>query len=276
MERATSTRATQGGGSGEGFRTPITVSRTEPLQLPNIIEHIIHTNNLHHVVQSLSGTERHQVWKSEMKERIASIVARKKSLGKINGDALTMCEKLIEDWNVEPRGFRQRQNEKPSHPHRKPEHIRGMKEGGVRATFSKTTDCITNPQTCGVSSSLFINGLPRSMEKVVHLWRYGDVASGLHPTRLLAQPHLRRQLVPGYNAKQWEHSGQKRALQRHKKLVSVAVKLLNEHQSPDNNMYQVGSDSFWDSCIRLFHDKFDKNGKPAALSKILSNNTRSE
>jgi len=111
----------------------------------------------------------------------------------------------------------------------------------------------------------FIPALPKSLEAVVQLWRKGNLAEGFKPLRLYEKVEMRKELIQNYNNNMWSSIGQKNIFLRYKGIVE----LVSEFELVTNRDKEEDQDSVWDSAIKFFHNHFDRDGRPRALTNIL-------
>lgn len=111
-----------------------------------------------------------------------------------------------------------------------------------------------------------IPGLQKTIEKNIELWRKGNTEACLVPLRCFLSVAGRKRLCPEYRDKTWASSGQKDSFRRHRDLAELVGSV------PDGtflNIREEGSDEEWKRAVEKYHEKWDENGKPKALSTVV-------
>lgn len=147
-----------------------------------------------------------------------------------------------------------------------------------RAETRTTTSKLQNQQTATekdsdkVSISIpgicqFIPKLPRHPTEAVQLWYYGDPPKCFRPVHLFSTSQSRSSIIHNYTHKMWCSSGQKRAYQRFKRIISE----IGRHSS-NNNAVQIDlvnyRKDFWTKAITNFQNHWEKDGNLKPLSVI--------
>ena len=119
-------------------------------------------------------------------------------------------------------------------------------------TSERSTGTVRSAQDCVSLMREEIPALPKSIEELVQVWRYGDESSGFKAVRLFATPDKRRCLIPQYKDRIWRQSGNKRKFER----MQEVVRYVSECNPNISDVYQAGSNAEWERAVSNFKEKW--------------------
>jgi hypothetical protein len=117
----------------------------------------------------------------------------------------------------------------------------------------------------------------KTIEEVILLWRHGDPSKGSeYPLQRIQTAADRKIVIQGYTNAWWEKFGHKDAMSRYMILVKGVVSTLEPGRM---NMREAGRDVDWEAALALFHNRWDRQGRPqpmtVAVSKLRSEQNQS-
>jgi hypothetical protein len=108
----------------------------------------------------------------------------------------------------------------------------------------------------------------KTIEEVILLWRHGDPSKGSeYPLRRIQTAADRKIVIKGYTNAWWEKFGHKDAMSRYMILVKGVVSTLETGRI---NMREAGRDVDWEAALALFHNRWDRQGRPQPMTGVVS------
>ena len=258
MERTSSTKEVQGGGSGEGMVVPTSISNYEPTALPLIFSDMIQTLRLKERNQLGLSDLPEDCWKTAIQNRARELCRRKRAVGAIATDTIVKIDEQIRDMGGSAALCSTVQSE---NSHRS----EACQPASSSSAFRSVP--VEARQESFVLEKL-VPALPKRMEDVIILWRHGTDQTGSNPLRVFMIPENRKHLMRNYSNKAWTNSGQKRAFQRLKKLCSVVAVCFTGTEPL--KISEHGDDEDWDAALASFHEAYDSADGPLPLSNVLT------
>ncbi len=108
-------------------------------------------------------------------------------------------------------------------------------------------------------------GIPKTIERTVQLWRFRDPLCQQISIRELNTAEKQKSVicVDQYSDKYWDSTGNKRRFLRIQALIRFVA-----DESNVESVDEEGANAEWNAAIAKFHEKWDIEGKPCALSRL--------
>ena len=118
-----------------------------------------------------------------------------------------------------------------------------MDEGTVEflADWPEETSCLA--KRVGLDQKI-VPGIRRSIESLVHIWRFGDSDFDLPPTRELRDVERRNGLISNYSDSSWRNNGHKDSLFRIMRIMKSLCDEIGMSLGSDD-------DELWNRAIEL-------------------------
>lgn len=251
MERKGYIPAIQGGGTGTGFQTPVPICTSEP-----------------EAFQALFGFV--QAHRDGQKQRFYNFSTLSNDIDRFD-DLRFVWNRELERRLQVIRFFCINQGKWAEERTMNRENMRLVSQQDITNCSNGLISSSTS-EICNESSSSnkldcivqLIPGLPRTIDEVATYWRRGCALTNFTPLRKLLSAANRRELIHNYKNDTWVSSGQKSALNRHKKLVKLLTECTGGDMDADSD-----DDVIWKTAIRLFEQKWQKSHPKLHLSTIL-------
>ena len=277
MERTGSSRQVQGGGDGIGFRPPTQMMRTSPESILKISRESMVRANLKldeekKVMEATGNVD--EMRKQKMKTWVDVLSSRYFMLRRRHELLRSSSERNMAAGASGILGH------SPSTVEADAPFQSSSTEGAValpqpQSTFEAANTSIrresipVSTRVADLSQAVqkrWVPGIPKTIEKAVHLWRMGDSLSSQVALRKFSTAEKRKEVIGlrVYSDKLWENTGNKRRFLRLKALINLVVE-----GSSIQSVEEEGRDAEWKDAILKFHDKWDVDGKPRSLSSIL-------
>lgn len=248
--------AIQGGGCGDGFRTPRQLLDENEGTIQNITSAMfsaVECANPASFNNELNNDQ--EIWKRELFSRLchqhclhASSVGTKK----------TTCVNPGLPLVSRPLCLSAKRFEAPENaPGRHSRLMKIIDESPAGETPS--TKIVLN-------ATRVIPKLPKTIEELTSMWRLGCSSGLFKPLWTFEKVEERKRGIPGYTDSWWKSSGQKCAFLRFKRIVSKVVDCMPDTTAVD--LYSQESDQIWIHALQAFHMKWDVRGVPLSLSAI--------
>ena len=257
MERGSSHQTIQGGGSGEGFSVPEHVLRECADEIDQRLHRMrVHAHRAVHNRDAFDRQGNHdaEIWMQSLEVRVAQChdaVVRRTSFRGQDASAVQYSP-----HHPLPDAIR------PSHL---PRITRNLTVGPSSTTLHgqhSQTPASTNPRI-SVPMRKHIPRITKSASEMVFIWLNGSEDGAFRPVKQFETAEMRSVIIPNYSDAEWSASGQKRAFQRFKRIISEIAK----HNKELLSIYSTNQ-RLWDKAIERFNEKWTCNGKVRALSVI--------
>ena len=242
MERKGHVPAIQGGGSGAGFNAPSSLIYDEPRLHATLVRRIIqHSAAIERECKSERSRELMSIWNSSLARRLFMLKCMREKKAANSGSASNTFTKEIRSSSI---GGRNRKEGTPNLIEKNGNNAESKTEG---AFINYATD--TGRSLKNVSVVQIIPNMPKTIEKVAEIWRFGSEQSNYEPIRNFRLASFRKKHIDGYSDRGWK-KGQKQLLQRYRSLVSI---VLGCHDPPlrDDKGSDI-SDIEWERAILEF------------------------
>lgn len=271
MERGGFSRAIQGGGTGEGFETPVQITNCTPEMNQAIISDIsrfsadaVYTEHMYERTDNNDA----EIWASSMNLRIETLVRRglQVTSGERNSNArmnissslsskLPNTTQLIRNQDSVPstlppasHNTTQLTQNQESVPSTNPTASHHTSQG---ATSAASRENSTQEETTVLRQE--IPGLPKSIEEVIEFWRNGDSRNGYKPVRLYEDRKVRALLIPQYVfGTSWRAAGNKQKFER----IQFLAQQVSKCNDNIKDLTQPGSNADWNRAVRIFKEKW--------------------
>ena len=252
MERIGPVREIQGGGSGIGFETPGSMIHDEPRNFQCLTSRMLKRAK---EALNVCSTEEERalvgIWNTQLQRRLYKLHAFKKKHSENSNTATSIPTSNLEESEAN------RNSDKPG-------------EGLPKSTSEKNasnelTAGMFNERKANNSIVQYVPRLPRDIDDVVKLWRFGNEVTRHIPVRLLRTAAYRKKNIPNYSNQKWIRSGQKCALQRLQKLVLAVAK---SRRSSIRSIDDHGNDDDWKAAVQSFRDIWGSTNLSTVLRKL--------
>lgn len=247
MEHARSTKVIQGGGSGEGFQD-LSQFHLEGDEYRTRIRDTI----FRHVERSIfkedlfdsADNNDSEIWKSQLKTQLEVFVP---------------CQEFTENKEETDNALVEASRSDAASPGISEDigshNVRNQVNGDRRRTVLQCFASVPMRQE--------IPRLPKTAKDLVDMWLEGCQKKGFRPVNVYSTAKSRKLIIKRYSNHSWISSGQKRAFQRHKRLVQSIATLNDEIDNLECRDYRK-----WNKAIVAFEEKWKSNGKVQCLSYI--------
>ena len=259
MERTGYVRSIQGGGSGSGFRTPNTLKFDEPRLYRALVKTITkRSSEAASKCRGKSNKQRMNNWKSSLLRRMFLIDSirpiPKKSKPAMSPVTFGTCPQISSPKSSFQSSTTVNQVLVPA----------GNKSDGnereLETTIARHTPIVLHQ---------FVPKMPKTIEELVHYWRFGCPASLGFPVKKFEDPKFRRENISNYTDAIWR-KGHRQLFARYKKLIELVRYSVNPpiHYISDD----MNEEEMWQNGIENFNSEW----KDVALTKVLSFTTASK
>ena len=265
MERIGYVRAVQGGGGGVGFNTPKALQFDEPLMYHSLIRKIAKRSN--EAVRNCRGAsheERMKIWNSALMKKLYLIHGIRNVLARSDYTCSDGEKKNAGPPGTSRDNNSQSERSSSTRCHWKKSSLFSVDgDSNADAGFPHSIDYLIRPeesdglirrqQNENLVIHQFIPRLPKNIEEVLFLWRFGSEKSLGFPLRRYRDAKFRHENIFGYSDKKWRR-GQRQLFERYKKLVQALSLCVSP---PISNIYaDEDEDSQWDAAVEHFKSQW--------------------
>jgi len=281
MERSGHVNATQGGGSGAGFKAPRALQIDEPRIYSSLIRKIARRSEA--AEKEYNGTSREgrlKTWNSALMKRLYFIDSIRKCSSPDHPDKgyeSIQHEKSVNGTSrMSPSSSELSKTDQDSMQHGSCTRItKNVAESEILSAsedypkVETTMGLHTRLQTENLVIHQLIPRLPKTIEEVVQLWRFGGGHTLEFPVKCLRDAKFRREQINGYSDKEWRR-GQKQLFERYRSLVQLVSRCVNP---PISDIYRgENEDEMWEEAVEVFELKWADFALTTVLASLRKHN----
>lgn len=281
-ERVKDCKVIQGGGSGEGFKSPRHLLEENDITIKSITSDIVNAvESANPSAFQNDGNNDKEIWTRELLARLCHQPSLSRESvpihhRRLEPPSLSGSEPFASSMNAK-RSFTSMAEELEVLQVVQPNMgLRGARSNRIQAPnpFENLAQQIQDGPSTSFrrpvcNATRIIPKLPKSIEELVQLWRHGSKDKFFKPIWIFEKVEERKRAAPQYTDAWWKSSGQKCAFLRMKRIVAKLVHLIPD--STTSQLFSGESDRYWEAAVQAFHKKWDVGGIPPSLSVVERN-----